>query len=162
MKLAILYHSESGNTKAAAAYVKEGMEQVEGVTVNVASIKEATAEDLEGVCGVALGAPTYFAEMSWQMLQFLETTKLPLSDKLGCAFSTANMSQGGSELVLQNLNTVMLAKGMTVYSGGTSHGKPFTHVGANAFAVDGGIDDHAEVLRALGKKFAEKANEYFG
>lgn len=161
MKLAILYHSESGNTKAAAAFVKEGMEQVEGVTAACISIKDATPEDLEGVCGIALGAPTYYAEMSWQMLQFLETTKLPLADKLGCAFSTANMSQGGSELVLQNLNTVMLARGMVVYSGGTAHGKPFTHVGANAFAVDGGIEDHAEVLRALGKKFAEKAAQLF-
>ncbi|MCQ2510533.1 MAG: hypothetical protein MJ116_08750 [Lachnospiraceae bacterium] len=162
MKLAILYHSESGHTKAAAAFVQEGMEQVENVTVQAIDIKDAVPEDMDGVCGVAIGAPTYYAQVSWQMLQFLETTKLPLADKLGCAFSTANVNQGGSELVLQNINTVMLAKGMTVYSGGTSHGKPFTHVGANAFAVDGGIEGHAEVLRALGKKFAEKAVQYFG
>lgn len=161
MKLAILYHSVSGNTKAAAAYIKEGMEQAEGVTCETYSIEEAAPEDLEGVCGVAIGAPTYYAQVSWQMLQFLETTKLPLADKLGCAFSTSNVNQGGSELVLQNINTVMLAKGMVVYSGGTSHGKPFTHVGANAFAADGGIDDHAEVLKALGKKFAEKALQLF-
>ena len=162
MKLAVVYHSVSGNTKKAAEYVKTGMEQVEGVEVQCLSIEEADSEKLADVCGVAFGAPTYYADMSWQMLQYLENTKLNLSDKLGCAYSTANFPQGGSELVLQNINTVLLAKGMLVYAGGTSHGVPFTHVGANAFTKDGGIDARAEILSALGKKFAEKAVEIFG
>lgn len=160
MKLAIVYHSESGNTAKAADYVKKGMEKVEGVTVDAYNIKDVAAEDLADACGVVLGAPTYYAEMSWQMLQFLESP-VRLADKLGGAFSTSNCSQGGSELVLQNLNTVMLAKGMTVYSGGTSHGQPFSHIGMNAFARETCIDDRAELLEAFGERFALKAKEYF-
>lgn len=162
MKLAIIYHSESGNTKRAAELIKEGMEKVEGVEVKLYSIADEITDSFDDVCGVMFGAPTYYAQISWQMLKFMETSKINLSDKLGCAFSTANVEQGGSELVLDNLNNLMLAKGMTVFSGGVTHGTPFTHVGANAFAKGTTIDARKEVLAALGEKFAKKAVQYFG
>ena len=56
----------------------------------------------------------------------------------------------------------MLAKGMTVYSGGCTHGMPLTHIGANAFVNNAKVEDKANVLEALGEKFAKKAVEYFG
>ena len=162
MKLAVLYHSESGNTKKAAEYVRAGMEKVEGVTAVSYDIKDVTAEDMADVKGVAIGAPTYYAQVSWQMLKFLESPAVPLADKLGGAFSTANFSQGGSELVLQTLSMLMLTKGMLVYSAGTGHGRPYTHVGINAFCQEGTIDDREELLTLFGQRFAAKAKELFG
>ena len=161
MKLAIIYHSVTGNTKKAADLVKAGMEKVDGVSVQCISIEDFKPEMLKDVVGVAIGAPTYYADMSWQMLQFLERGDVNLADKLGCSFATANVPQGGSELVLQKINNLMLTKGMTVYSGGTSHGEPFTHFGANAFVADGGIESKAELFGALGERVATKAAEYF-
>ena len=96
------------------------------------------------------------------MVKFLEVGGINISDKLGCAFSTGNFSHGGTEIVLQNLNSIMLAKGMTVYSGGCTHGMPLTHIGANAFVNNAKVEDKANVLEALGEKFAKKAVEYFG
>lgn len=161
MKLAVIYHSESGNTAKAAEYIRKGMEKVDGVSASAYSIDDVTEETLADVSGVVFGAPTYYAQSSWQMMKFMESN-IPLSDKLGAAYSTANVTQGGSELVLQNLIMLMLAKGMTVYSGGTPHGLPFTHIGANAFAKDATIDDRAELLEVFGERFALKAAEYFG
>ena len=51
---------------------------------------------------------------------------------------------------------------MTVYSGGCTHGMPLTHIGANAFVKNAKVEDKADVLEALGEKFAKKAVEYFG
>lgn len=161
MKIVIIYHSVTGNTKKAAEFVKKGIEKVEGVEAIAASIEDVKAEDVAEACGIILGAPTYYAEMSWQMLKFLESP-IHFTDKLGGAFSTANFSQGGSELVLQNLLMVMLTKGMTVYSGGATHGHPFTHIGVNAFAKEGKIEDREELLEIYGERFANKAKEYFG
>ncbi len=160
MKLAIIYHSVSGNTAKAAEYVKMGMEKIEGVTAVTMNVSDVTAEDIKDVCGIVFGAPTYYAHLSWQMLQFMESN-IPLADKLGGAFATANCSQGGSEIVLQSLTMLMLAKGMTVYSGGTGHGTPFTHIGVNAFAKEPSIEEREELLMAFGERFAAKAKEYF-
>lgn len=162
MKLAVLYHSVTGNTKRAGEYIKSGMEKVEGIEVKMISIDEAKAEDFEDVVGVAMGAPSYYADLSWQMLKFLHTSGINFADKLGCAYATGNFSHGGTEIVIQNLNNYMITAGMMVYSGGTRHGVPFTHLGANAFVKEAKLEDKAEVLEALGEKFANKAKEIFG
>ncbi|MDD6187288.1 MAG: flavodoxin family protein [Oscillospiraceae bacterium] len=161
MKLAIIYHSETGNTEKAAEFVKAGMEKVEGVEVATYSIKDVTAEDIADVKGIVFGAPTYIATCSWQMVQFMETAKMPFADKLGAAFSTANFTHGGSEMTLNGLNTLMLAKGMVVYSGGVSHGMPMSHIGQNAFVNNAKVEDKADALIAFGEKFAKKAVELF-
>ncbi len=161
MKLAVLYHSVTGNTKKAGEYVKAGMEKVEGVEVKLISIDDAKAEDFADVVGVAMGAPSYYADLSWQMLKFLHTSGIKFADKLGCAFATGNFSHGGTEIVIQNLNNYMITAGMMVYSGGTGHGDIKTHLGANAFVKEAKLEDKADVLEALGEKFAKKAKELF-
>ena len=161
MKLAVIYHSETGNTKKAAEFVRAGMEKVEGVEARAFSIDAVDEAFVSEAGGFIFGAPTYYAFASWQMVQFLQTTKLPLADKLGAAFSTANFEQGGSEIVLENINDMLLAKGLLVFSGGVSHGMPMTHLGANAFAAGTSIEARQSVLEALGEKFAKKAVQLF-
>ena len=161
MKLAVIYHSETGNTKKAAEFVQAGMAKVEGVEAKTFPIDAVDEAFVAEAKGIIFGAPTYYAVISWQMLKFMQTAKLPFADKLAAAFSTANFEQGGSEIVLENLNDVLLAKGMLVFSGGTSHGMPMTHLGANAFVRDTTIEARQPVLEALGEKFAKKAMELF-
>ena len=73
MKCSVVYHSKSGNTKAMAEIVADGMRQVEGAEVRVFSIDAVEADWLrESVCLVA-GSPTYYASISGEMKLFLET-----------------------------------------------------------------------------------------
>ena len=161
MKLAIIYHSETGNTKKAAEFVLAGMLRVDGIEAKLFSVDSVDEEYVKESKGVVFGAPTYYADTSWQMMKFFHQSSLPLKDKLGGAFSTANSEQGGSEIVLEGVCVYMLAKGMLCYSGGTTHGMPMSHLGANAFARGGGIEARADLLSAFGERFARKAVELF-
>lgn len=52
MKLAIIYHSETGNTKKAAEFVLKGMQRVEGIEAKAFSIDavdEAYVKEAKGL-----------------------------------------------------------------------------------------------------------------
>lgn len=101
MKMSVVYHSVSGNTRAMAEIIVQGMEQVEGVEARAFSI-DAVDEDWlrESVCLVA-GSPTYYASVSGAMKLFLEKLgKYGVAGKLGGAFATANYIHGGAELAM--------------------------------------------------------------
>lgn len=161
MKCSVVYHSRSGNTKAMAETVAQGMRQVEGVEVRVFSI-DAVEEDWlrESVCLVA-GSPTYYASISGEMKLFLESLgKYGVAGKLGGAFATANYIHGGAELAMQTILDHMLVYGMLVYSGGGAQGKPVIHLGPQAVA--GRLEETEETFRLYGQRMAAKAAELFG
>ena len=80
---------------------------------------------------VILGTPTYFASTAAEVKTWLDTSakKLGLAGKLGGAFATSNVPQGGPVMAIESILTQLLVKGMLVYSGGTSLGKPNIHLG---------------------------------
>lgn len=161
MKISVLYHSRTGNTKAVAEQIVEGMEQVEDVEARAFSIDNAEEEWLrESVCLVA-GSPTYYASISGEMKLFLEKLgKYGVAGKLGGAFATANYIHGGAELAMQTILDHMLVYGMLVYSGGGSQGKPVIHLGPQAVA--GRLEETEETFRLYGQRMAAKAKELFG
>ena len=159
MKLAIVYHSETGNTKQAAELVAQGMREVEGVQTELFALDQIDEAYLAEAKAVVFGAPTYYADTSWQLKRWFDETKLPLAGKLGAAFGTAGFLQGGCEVGLQNIIVRMMCKGMLCYSGGTALGKPFTHLGA--IALDGQLEAQKEQFLMLGRRVAEKAKELF-
>ncbi len=159
MKLAIIYYSDTGNTKAAAEYVKTGMEQVEGAEVGVFSLEAVDESFITEAKAVVFGAPTFYADSCWQLKKWFDETKISLAGKLGGTFGTAGFLQGGCEVALQNNIVRMMCKGMLCYSGGTALGKPLTHLGA--IALDGHVDAEKEQFITLGKRIAEKAKEIF-
>lgn len=57
MKLAVIYHSETGNTKKAAEFVRAGMEKVEGVEARAFSIDAVDEAFVSEAGGVIFGAP---------------------------------------------------------------------------------------------------------
>lgn len=159
MKVSIIYFTESGNTAKAAEIIKDGMMKVEGTEVKLFGLDAIDEEYVAASDAVLFGAPTYYAGVAWQLVKFFHETKIPFAGKLGAAFSTAGYEQGGSEVVLSDIISFMLSKGMLCYSGGTALGQPFTHLGATGFSDR--IEDRREVFEALGQRVAAKAKELF-
>ena len=58
MKLSVVYDSKSGNTKQAAEWIAEGMNQVEGVEARAFSIQSVDEEFVKESAGVVIGSPS--------------------------------------------------------------------------------------------------------
>lgn len=101
MKISIVYPFTTGRTEAAAKEIVKGIEAVEGmeaVLIPVSSFSEKKDEyvkELQESAGVLFGTPDYYAAESWQLKQWLDTCPVGLGGKLGGAFATSNVPQGG-------------------------------------------------------------------
>ena len=160
MKIAVIYHSETGNTKQMAELVREGCEGVGGVEAKCMSIDAIDQAYLDEARAVLLGTPTYEGTCSWQMKRFLDDGPKGLAGKLGGVFATERFLGGGATVAEMAMIGHMLVRGMLVYSTGTSQGQPMTHYGA--VAIQAGDEEQQERARVLGKRMAEKALELFG
>jgi NAD(P)H dehydrogenase (quinone) len=90
---------------------------------------------------------------------FDEGGSIQLGGKLGAAFATANVPQGGADVALLTLLQHMMVKGMLVYSGGTSLGQPFLHLGAAGWRDT--FEENKPLFHVFGKRIAAKAKELF-
>ena len=160
MKLAIIYHSESGNTKKVAEMIAQGAEKAGNVETRTMSIDAVDEEFLAEAKAVMFGTPTYFATYSWQMKKWLDLTRPKVAGKLGGVFATANFFGGGAEIAEQGLLMHLLALGMLAYSVGTACGLPFTHLGT--VAIKTGSEFEQDRAKIYGERFAAKALELFG
>ena len=161
MKIAIMYHSETGNTEAAAALIAQGCERVAGVEVATMSIDGVDRAFLAEAKAVILGCPNYEGTCSWQMKRFLDGPACEVSDKLCGVFCTQNWpGGGGGSFVEMTIIAGILVRGGIVYAGGITHGSPPIHFGSVSRRVPGGID--AERAVKLGENIAAKAIELFG
>lgn len=162
MKVAVVYHSETGNTRKMAELVKEGCEQVEGVEAKCMSIDEVDRAFLEEARAVVFGSPTYEGTCSWQMKRFLDTQPEGLAGKLGGVFVSQNWpGGGGGSFAEMSIIAGLLVHGMIVYSGGISVGMPFLHFGAVSTKAPQDELYRQRCLK-LGNNIAAKAKELFG
>ncbi len=76
-KVLIVYHSQSGNTEAAAQAVAEGVRSVEGAEPVLKQAAEATADDLRSCDAVCIGSPDYFSYMAGMIKDFFDRTYYP-------------------------------------------------------------------------------------
>ena len=162
MKVAIVYHSESGNTRRMAELVREGGLRVSGVEARCMSIDDLDDAYLEDASAVILGSPTYEGTCSWQMKRFLDTQPKGLAGKLGGVFASQNWpGGGGASFAEMTIIAGMLVHGMMVYSGGIAQGAPYLHFGAvSRKAPDDGL--YRDRCLKLGENIARKAVEVFG
>ena len=125
-KILVLYHSGTGNTAKMAAKVAEGAELVPETDVRIRSVEDGTVDDLKWCDGIAVGSPTNFGTISYQMKQWWDTLPGELwgtqDGKISCTFSSAGSWGGGSELTCQALMMVLtnygfLTFGITDYVG---------------------------------------------
>ena len=162
IKMAVLYHSKSGNTCRMAQAIADGMKMVEGVEARIFPIHEPDAAYLAESCCVVVGTPTYLASMSGEMKTWLDgdARRLGLAGKLGGAFATADYVHGGADLATQGILSHLMVLGMLLYSGGGACGKPVIHLGPVA------LKDHLEeaepVFRLYGQRMANQAVKIFG
>ena len=161
IKVAIVYHSETGNTRKMAEFIREGCLKVQGVEAKVMPIDDLDRDFLESAQAVLLGCPTYEGSPSWQMKKFLDTVDVDLSGKLGGVFVSQNWpGGGGADFAEMVLIAGMLVRGMLIYSGGITRGYPYLHFGAVSARSPEGL--YAERCLKLGENIASKAKELFG
>ncbi len=73
----IVFHSQSGNTKAAAEAVAEGAEAVAGTDAVIKQAFDANEEDLLACDAIAVGTPDYFSYMAGGLKDFFDRTFYP-------------------------------------------------------------------------------------
>ena len=159
MKISVIYHSETGNTRKLAEIISEGAALDGKVDVKLMSIDEIDDAFVESSAAVIVGCPTHRGMASWQMTKWLGRTKLKLAGKMGSIFVTEGFIGGGAETAEMGLIAHMLVIGMLIYSAGTSGGHPFTHYGA--VAVREGDEAQKQRARLFGERVARKALELF-
>lgn len=81
-KVLIVYHSQGGNTEAAAQAVAEGVRSVGGVEPIVKKAAEANADDLVQCDGICVGTPDYFSYMAGMLKDFFDRTFYPTQGKV--------------------------------------------------------------------------------
>lgn len=164
MKFAVIYYSQTGHTKEMGEVIAEGILSLGG-EVRLFSIEEPMDTDYINSCdGIIFGTPTWVASTCWQMKKWFDTEShaLKLGGKLGGVYATAHFAQGGADIAIMTLIGHMMVKGMLVYSGGASLGKPFIHLGPVALdAVEGHYESCRPQFRIFGERFAQKAAELF-
>ncbi len=159
MKVAVIYHSQSGNTRKLAEAIAAGAaasDAVEARAMDLGQIDEAYVAEAKAVI---FGCPTYCGSYSWQIKQWFDTTRVSLAGKIGSAFATENYLGGGADLAALGLAGCMLVHGMLVYSAGFTQEGPITHYGA--VAIKAGDEWQQQRARLLGQRVAAKALELF-
>ncbi|KPJ55947.1 MAG: hypothetical protein AMS16_03315 [Planctomycetes bacterium DG_58] len=161
VKIAIIYHSETGNTKRQAELIESGSRKIEGTETKLMSIDQVDRGFCEEASAVILGCPNYEGTCSWQMKRFLDTRDCIVSDKLCGVFCSQNWpGGGGGSFVEMTLIAGILVRGGMIYAGGITHGSPPVHFGSVSRQSPQGID--AERAVKLGENIAAKAAELFG
>lgn len=162
MKVAIVYHSEGGNTAQMAELVREGCLTVPDIEAKAMSIDDIDEAYMREAAAIIFGSPTYEGACSWQMKKFLDTGPPGLAGKLAGVFASQNWpGGGGASFAEMTIIAALLVHGMMVYSGGISRGRPYLHFGAVSTRAPNDEFYRQRCLK-LGENIAEKALELHG
>ncbi len=168
MRFAVVYDSITGNTRQAAEWIAEGINQTENTEAKAFSIHDIDENFIKEAVGIIIGSPSYAAQMTPDLHAWLMsgTGNLDLAGKLGGAFATEQFTHGGGETVIQSILTLEMVKGMLCYSGGGAFGMPVIHLGPvgvnNNMEKHNGMEHYKDNFVIFGKRFASKASEIFG
>ena len=155
MEIAIIYDSKTNTTEKCARYIAEGIREnnIEAYTYH---IKDIDADTVKQSDAVIIGSPTYCANVTSDMVTFLQSSapKLCLAGKLGGAFATEQYIHGGGEKVIETILAYEMVFGMMTYSGGGSCGKPVIHLGPVGMSQN--VEDFRELFLTYGDRFAKQ------
>lgn len=162
MKLSVLYHSKTGNTRQMAEVITSGMMAAEGAEARSMPIEDIDAQWLRDSRCIVVGTPIYVADVCGEMKSWMESafTQYDPAGKIGGAFATVNYIHGGGELGIRTLLDHMLVYGMLTYSGGGAFGKPVVHLGPVARANH--LEEDREAFVAYGQRMAKTTMQLFG
>lgn len=160
-KILVLFHSNSGNTKRMAELVAEGAGQLDQTEVRLREIGNADHTDLDWCDGLALGSPTNYGCVSWQMKQWWDQQPIEnwgkRDGKIGCVFSSSGAWGGGQEWTCMAMLSILINYGFLVFGLTDYTGVKFS---AHYGAVSAGPpvqDREQEACRRLGLRLAEWA-----
>ena len=142
-RLLIVYHSQTGNTKAMAEAARQGATDplIEGVDVRLKTVAEAGPEDLLAAQGLLLGTPENFGYMSGGMKDFLDRTFYPVEGKLRPLPYAVFISAGNDgEGALRAIRRI-------------AGGYPFVEV-QDPIIARGAVEPHLPACRELGMTLA--------
>ena len=105
-KVLVVYHSETGNTKAMAQAVAEGVKEVPGVQVMLKEADGASISDLVNADAVAFGSPTYFSYMAGVVKAIFDKAYLSRSQMRGKPFAAFASGGGGEVKSVQSIESV--------------------------------------------------------
>ena len=116
-KVLIVYYSRSGNTEKMAEVVKEGLDEVSGIDVEMKKVAETTPDDLVEADGIVMGSPTYYGTMASELKKLIDESVKhhgKLDGTVGGAFATSGVLGGGNETTALDIVKAMLIHGMIV------------------------------------------------
>ena len=108
-KILIVYYSHSGNTKAAAEAVAQGVRSVDGTEAVLKKTLESTAEDLLSCDAVALGSPDYFGYMGGSWKDFFDRTLYPTQGSVTDKPCSIFVTHGGGGQAVESVKTICAA-----------------------------------------------------
>ncbi|MCX7021755.1 MAG: NAD(P)H-dependent oxidoreductase [bacterium] len=160
MQVLVGYFSKTGNTRALAEAVADGVREVEGVACVLKDTSAVVQDDFLESQGVILGSPVYFgtmaAELKAMIDRFLPTRK-KMENKIGAAFATSHDPTGGKETTILSILQAMLIYGMMVV------GDPLSATGHYGVACTGAPDERTKDHgRKLGRRVAELVKRLAG
>lgn len=161
MKIAVVYHSKTGNTAKMAGYVVEGLRSVAGVEAQAFGIDAVDTDFVRQSRGLIVGTPVYGGTFSGETKMWLDhgLGGVEMGGKLAGAFATAGFVHGGADAAVLSILNQLTVHGMLIYSSGISKGQPFIHFGPVALAGD--LDSSIELFTIYGRRMAEKAKELY-
>jgi NAD(P)H dehydrogenase (quinone) len=116
-KVLVSYFSKSGNTKKMAESIKEGLDSLDDLDVDLKKIQDTTIDDLLSADGIIIGSPTYFGVMTAEIKELMDRSIQcygKLVGKVGGAFSSSGMIGGGNETTIMSILQGLLIHGMIV------------------------------------------------
>ena len=138
----VVYHSQGGNTWAAAEAVARGAENVEGAKVVLKEGLKATEEDLLSCDAIAVGTPDYFSTMAGGLKDFFDRIFYPTQGQVTDKPCGIFVTHGGGGKAVESVKSVC--------------GSFKFKVIADPVLVKNAPDNEAkEKLAALGKSLAE-------
>lgn len=152
MKVLVLYHSKTGNTKKLAEEIAKGVSEVDGVECELKSTSEVKKEDFVSSDGIIAGSPVYFGTMAAELKEVFDKfvgVRRKMGDKVGAAFATSGDESGGKETTIISIIQAMLIYGMIIV------GDPLDASGHYGVACTGAPDkETADNAVKLGKRVA--------
>lgn len=101
----IIYYSDTGTTEKMASSIAKGVEK-EGVRAILKKVDDCTLDDLNLADGLAVGCPTYYRNVSWQIKKFLDESVLAfykeghsLGGKVCGCFTSVGAYDDGKECI---------------------------------------------------------------
>jgi NAD(P)H dehydrogenase (quinone) len=111
-KVLVVYHSETGNTKAMAKAVAEGVKEVPGVEVVLKEADQVSVGDLVNADALAFGSPTYFSYMAGVVKAIFDKAYLSRSQLRGKPFAAFASGGGGEMKAVQSIESIAASCGL--------------------------------------------------